>query len=173
MHRIVCISATSRPDNYTARALAVVTDELVARDRSPIVFDARELTLSFPGQTPTADAERLRTAIEGAAGLVIATPEYHGCFSAMTKLIIENLGFPSVLAGKPVALVGVAAGRIGPNSPRRSPILAIAGGRLLPAKSAVPPRGLPPRSDLPWLGNSNRTARSAVTAAAGHAAWAA
>jgi FMN reductase len=31
----------------------------------------------------------------------------------MAKLIIENLGFPSVLAGKPVALVGVAAGRIG------------------------------------------------------------
>ena len=31
----------------------------------------------------------------------------------MTKLVIENLGFPSVLAGKPVALVGVAAGRIG------------------------------------------------------------
>ena len=31
----------------------------------------------------------------------------------MTKLIIENLGFPSVLAGKPVALLGVAAGRIG------------------------------------------------------------
>ena len=113
MHGIVCISATSRPDNYTARALAVVNAELAARGRSPIVFDARELSLSFPGQTPTADAERLRTAIEGAAGLVIATPEYHGCFSAMAKLIIENLGFPSVLAGKPVALVGVAAGRIG------------------------------------------------------------
>lgn len=31
----------------------------------------------------------------------------------MTKLIIENLGFPSVLAGKPVALLGVAAGSIG------------------------------------------------------------
>jgi NAD(P)H-dependent FMN reductase len=31
----------------------------------------------------------------------------------MTKLIIENLGFPSLLAGKPVALLGVAAGRIG------------------------------------------------------------
>ena len=31
----------------------------------------------------------------------------------MTKLIIENLGFPSVLATKPVALVGVAAGQIG------------------------------------------------------------
>ena len=31
----------------------------------------------------------------------------------MAKLIIENLGFPSVLASKPVALVGVAAGQIG------------------------------------------------------------
>ncbi len=29
------------------------------------------------------------------------------------KLIIENLGFPSVLAGKPVALLGVAGGSIG------------------------------------------------------------
>ncbi len=29
------------------------------------------------------------------------------------KLVIENLGFPSVLSGKPVALLGVAAGQIG------------------------------------------------------------
>jgi len=111
--KIVCISGTSRPDNYTSRALAIVTSELRARDISPTVFDARELTLSFPGQDATQDAQQLRTAVESAAGVVLATPEYHGCFSAMTKLVIENLGFPSVLAGKPVALVGVAAGRIG------------------------------------------------------------
>ena len=43
----------------------------------------------------------------------MATPEYHGSLAAMMKLIIENLGFPSVLAGKPVALRGAAAGRIG------------------------------------------------------------
>jgi NAD(P)H-dependent FMN reductase len=59
------------------------------------------------------DAERLRAALDGAAGVVLGTPEYHGGFSAMAKLIIENLGFPSELSGKPVALVGVAAGRIG------------------------------------------------------------
>ncbi len=29
------------------------------------------------------------------------------------KLVIDNLGFPSELSGKPVALLGVAAGRIG------------------------------------------------------------
>ncbi|MDH3292169.1 MAG: NAD(P)H-dependent oxidoreductase [Gemmatimonadota bacterium] len=113
MRAIVSISATSRPDNYTARALAVVNDELERREVSPTVFDARELSLSFPGHPPTDDAKRLQAAIEGAGGVVIGTPEYHGGFSAMTKLIIENLGFPSALAGKPVALVGVAAGRIG------------------------------------------------------------
>jgi chromate reductase len=44
---------------------------------------------------------------------VLATPEYHGSFSSVMKLMIENLGFPSALAGKPVALLGVAAGAIG------------------------------------------------------------
>ncbi len=29
------------------------------------------------------------------------------------KLVIENLGHPSVLSGKPVALLGVASGAIG------------------------------------------------------------
>ena len=113
MQNIVSISGTSRPDNYTARALAIVNDELSVRGVAPTLFDARDLSLSFPGQAPTEDAQRLRSAVAGATGVVIATPEYHGSFSAMTKLIVENLEFPSVLAGKPVALLGVAAGRIG------------------------------------------------------------
>jgi len=45
--------------------------------------------------------------------VVFSTPEYHGSYASAAKLIIENLRFPSVLAGKPVALVGVAAGQIG------------------------------------------------------------
>lgn len=113
MRNVVCISGTSRPDNYTARALAVVTGELEHRGITPTVFDGRELTLAFPGQPPTDDARRLQEAVGDASGVVLATPEYHGTFSAMAKLIIENLGFPSALADKPVALVGVAAGRIG------------------------------------------------------------
>jgi NAD(P)H-dependent FMN reductase len=33
-----------------------------------------------------------------AAAIVLATPEYHGSFSSVLKLVIENLGFPSALA---------------------------------------------------------------------------
>lgn len=113
MRNIVCISGTSRPGNYTSHALAVVMDELDKTGEKHSVFDAREMTLSFPGYPETKDGERLVAAVTQASGVIIASPEYHGGICSMTKLVIENLGFPSMLAGKPVACVGVAAGRIG------------------------------------------------------------
>ena len=113
MKTILCISGTSRPDNYTSRALAVVKQRLDGRSANTDLIDARKLELGFPGHPATEDATRLRLSVEQASAVVLATPEYHGSFCAMTKLIIENLGFPSVLSGKPVALLGVAAGRIG------------------------------------------------------------
>lgn len=113
MRNIVCISGTSRPGNYTFRALALVVDELEKAGEKLTVFDARDLTLAFPGQDETEDSVHLRAAVTEASGIVLASPEYHGGICAMTKLIIENLGFPSKLAGKPVACIGVAAGRIG------------------------------------------------------------
>ncbi|MGD2123264.1 MAG: NADPH-dependent FMN reductase [Gemmatimonadota bacterium] len=113
MPRIVCISGTNRPNNYTSKALALVADELRNRGIEVSVLDAREFTLDFPGHPETEDAKAMQAAIRDADGVVFATPEYHGGFSAMTKLILENMGFPSALKGKPVALLGVAAGRIG------------------------------------------------------------
>lgn len=113
MRNIVCISGTSRPGNYTARALAVIVDELKKADEQVTVFDARDLELGFPGYPSTSDALELQAAVTGASGVIVASPEYHGSVSAMTKLIFENMGFPSALAGKPVGLAGVAAGRIG------------------------------------------------------------
>ncbi len=113
MKKIVTISGTSRPNNFTFRALNIVNEELQKIGIKPVMFDARELSLSFPGHSATGDEKRLKTAVKEAAGIILATPEYHGTFAAMTKLIIENLGFPSALSGKPIALIGVANGKIG------------------------------------------------------------
>lgn len=113
MPSIVTISGTSRPDNFTSRALRVVEQQLADKGVEPSRFDARELQLNFPGQPVTEDAKRLTAAVKSASAVILATPEYHGSFCAMTKLILESMGFPSALQGKPVALVGVAAGRIG------------------------------------------------------------
>ena len=49
MRNIVSVSGTSRPDNYTVKALPIVNDELKRRECPPTVFDARDLSLLFPG----------------------------------------------------------------------------------------------------------------------------
>ena len=113
-HRFVAISGSSRPSSYTARAMALAVDELRSRGHTVDTFLIAEMDLHLPGMgTPTDDASRMTTAIKAADGVLLATPEYHGSYAAGMKLAIENLGFPSELAGKPVALLGVAAGRIG------------------------------------------------------------
>lgn len=113
MKSIVTISGSSRDNSFTAKALAIVNHELQKSDVQVVSFEAASLHLDFPGRPLTPDAKRLQSAVREAAGVVLSTPEYHGGMSAMIKLCIESLGFPSALAGKPVALLGVAAGRIG------------------------------------------------------------
>lgn len=112
---IVTICGSVRSGNYTSKALAIVIDELSKRpDIERSDFDLREVDLPFPGrEAKDSSAERFRETVRSATGVIFATPEYHGSFSSTTKLAIENLGFPSALAGKPVALLGVAAGQIG------------------------------------------------------------
>ena len=113
--RVAAICGSVRPGNYTRKALGLTLDEL-GKDPD-VAVDAiypEEFDLPLPGLPATGDGpERLREIVGGATGVVLATPEYHGSFSSVTKLVIENLGFPSVLAGKPVVLLGVAAGTIG------------------------------------------------------------
>jgi NAD(P)H-dependent FMN reductase len=112
---IVIINGSVRAGNYTAMASALVADELSKDPAVNVeVVDPATLDLPLPGLRPdTPDAKRLRELVSQAAGVVLATPEYHGSFSSAMKLVIENLGFPSALAGKPVSLLGVAAGAIG------------------------------------------------------------
>lgn len=111
--RIVTLLGTARPGNYSGKALRLVEDELRQHDAGVESFDPASMSLRFPGEGTTEDAKRMQDAVRRATGMVLATPEYHGSFSSMLKLMIENMGFPSALAGKPVALLGVAAGRIG------------------------------------------------------------
>ncbi len=112
---IAIVKGSVRPNNYTSKATALVVDELERQpDVDVQVIDPGVLNLPLPGMTSEDSREQeLRAAIRNAGGVILATPEYHGSFSSVMKLVIENLGFPSVLSGKPVALLGVAAGRIG------------------------------------------------------------
>ncbi len=113
--RIAVLCGSVRPNNYTRMAVDVVVASLSAHpDVAVDVVDPSELDLPPPGLDGTSSSvSELQEAVRGATAVILATPEYHGSFSSVMKLIIENLGFPSVLAGKPVALLGVAGGSIG------------------------------------------------------------
>jgi NAD(P)H-dependent FMN reductase len=113
--KIVIVVGSVRPGNYTSRAVALVADELGKDpDVAVDIVDPAVLELPPPGVDPkSAVARALQEKVQAASGVVLATPEYHGSFSSVMKLVIENLGFPSALRGKPVALLGVAAGSIG------------------------------------------------------------
>lgn len=109
------INGSVRPGNYTGMALALVADEFKKHPHVAVKeIHPAEINLPFPGTNPSSAAtQALQADVKSATAVVLATPEYHGSFSSIMKLVIENLGFPSVLAGKPVALLGVAAGAIG------------------------------------------------------------
>jgi len=95
--------------------MALIADEIKKHPEIALeVINPAGMNLPLPGTDgSSADAAQLRESVSQAAGVILATPEYHGSYSSVIKLVIENLGFPSVLAGKTVTLLGVAAGQIG------------------------------------------------------------
>jgi len=111
---IVAIIGSVRPNNLTAKVLALVTDEMKKYTNVNFeVIDPSEFQLLTPGEESNASVERLQKTVTDATGVILTTPEYHGSYSSTIKLVIDNLGYPSVLAGKPIALLGVASGQIG------------------------------------------------------------
>jgi chromate reductase len=113
--RVVVINGSVRPGNYTSMASALVVDEFRKHANVTVhVINPAEYNLPLPGVNPNAEGtKRLQAEVKDATAVVLATPEYHGSISSVIKLVIENLGFPSVLSGKPIGLLGVAAGSIG------------------------------------------------------------
>ncbi len=140
--RIVAISGSVRPGNYTGKALALVVDELSHHEDATLeVINPAEIDLVPPGTGPGSDSTQyLRDTVSRTTGVILATPEYHGSFSSVMKLVIENLGFPSALAGKPIALLGVAAGEIGAikSLEHLRSVCSHIGGIVLPQLVSVP-----------------------------------
>ncbi len=113
--RIVCAAGSVRPANQTANALALVVDEMRKDQRVAVdVIDLAEIEMPLPGTAKDSPVTKsLQEQVSSATAVVLGTPEYHGSYSSVIKLFIEQLGYPSVLSGKPVVLLGVAAGVIG------------------------------------------------------------
>lgn len=98
----------------TKRAMKVILDELHGCGYKVDVIDPTGFKVPALGE-PFSDEirEDLANQVKNADGVIMCTPEYNGCFSYVLMAVIENLGYPSALAGKPISLLGVASGAIG------------------------------------------------------------
>ncbi|MDX1755076.1 MAG: NAD(P)H-dependent oxidoreductase [Marinobacter sp.] len=114
--KIAAICGSVRPGNYSHMAMELAVDELKKHPNVEVsTIELAPLELPLPGlQANKPEAiERFQKTVQEATGILLASPEYHGGISSPMKLAIDNLGFPSMLAGKPVSILGVAAGAIG------------------------------------------------------------
>ncbi|MCH9609367.1 MAG: NADH-dependent flavin reductase subunit 2 [Chlamydiales bacterium] len=112
---LVVLVGSARPKNYTFKAVRILEQQLKKEDSITYeIIDPAQLSLPLPGTAyKDSSHEALQKSVKQATGVIIASPEYHGGISSVMKLLIDHLGFPSALAGKPIALLGVAAGMIG------------------------------------------------------------
>lgn len=141
--KIVAISGSVRPGNYTDMALTLAVDELKKAPNVDVeVLKLAPLNLPLPGLPATNPEaiEAFQQSVQDATGVLLASPEYHGGISSPMKLAIDNLGFPSMLAGKPVSILGVAAGTIGAikSTEQLRAICAHVGAVPLPLAVSIP-----------------------------------
>lgn len=140
--RIAVILGSVTKNSNTRKALQVTIDELNKHEEIVVdLIDPRKLDLPFPGvRSSSSDPQKIQKIVEDATGVILATPEYHGSYSSILKLIIENLGYPSKLAGKPIALLGVASGDIGAIKSIESlrSVCGHVGGIILPGSASIP-----------------------------------
>ena len=116
---ILGISGSLRPGSFNTALLRAATELLPPPARMSLYA---ELAL-IPAYSEEHDTEpapapvaRLRSAIEAADALVIATPEYNASIPGQLKNALDWASRPypdNVLRGKPVAVVGASTGLFG------------------------------------------------------------
>lgn len=118
--RILALPGSLRRDSYNRKLLAASVHSAPGNLRIRL-FDGLADVPMFNEDTEStnpmhAGVARLREAIEGTDGLLLATPEYNQSIPGVVKNAIDWLSRPlpeDILVGKPVAIMGASTGRWG------------------------------------------------------------
>ena len=111
---IAILVGSARQNSASRRAAVALATALQNHGYQPELIDPRAIDMSLPGlEASDALAKQLQAQIQNCRAVAMITPEYDGSVSSVMKLLIEHLGYPSVLKSKPCIILGVASGRIG------------------------------------------------------------
>jgi len=117
MVKIVGIAGSLRNGSYSQWALELAAQRVEALGAEVEILDLRQMQLPFcDGGKEYADypdVKRMQDAVNGADGIILSTPEYHGSVSGVLKNALDLMSFDQ-LSGKVVGLISVLGGQ--PNS---------------------------------------------------------
>ncbi len=114
---IVGLSGSLRPGSYTRKAVRIALEGAKEAGADVRLLDLRDYDLPFSSGNPKdrnypPGVYKLRQDIQGADGLILGSPEYHGGMSGILKNAIDLMGFKE-FEGKMIGLVGVSGGLMG------------------------------------------------------------
>ncbi len=117
--RLVGIAGSLR-ENSVNRALLQAVSDLAPADVAVDILDISEIPLYNQDldndRERPASVEQLKSAIDAADGVLIATPEYNFGISGVLKNVIDWASRPAMrspLRGKPVGIMGASPGALG------------------------------------------------------------
>jgi NAD(P)H-dependent FMN reductase len=119
MIKIVGINGSLRPGSYSAMALEVAISRVAALGVETEIIDLRKLSLPFcnggDDYSDYPDVAKMQQTVKSAAGLILATPEYHGSVSGVMKNALDLMSFEE-LSGKVAGLISVLGGQSNSNA---------------------------------------------------------
>jgi len=113
--KVVGLCGSLRSGSHTRQALAIAlagAQEMGARIE---LLELADLPLCTGSDADHPAVLALKAQVASAAGMIWASPEYHGGYSGVLKNALDHLGFEE-LEGKMVGLLGVAGGALGATS---------------------------------------------------------
>jgi len=119
MIKIVGINGSLRSGSYSAMALEVAISRVGALGVETEIIDLRKLSLPFcnggDDYSDYPDVAKMQQTVKSAAGLILATPEYHGSVSGVMKNALDLMSFEE-LSGKIAGLISVLGGQSNSNA---------------------------------------------------------
>lgn len=142
--RILAISGSLRAESLNTQLLRVAAEELppaVELEEFDGLAEIPPYDQDVEGFVPESVA-RLRDAIAGADGVLLASPEYNGSIPGQLKNALDWVSRQAVgspFRGKPVAVMGASPGRFGGTWAQGElrKVLGIMGARVVPTELAV------------------------------------